>query len=548
MADIISGPRAWWILAALAAIAALAGVFTVQPLDRDESRYAQATAQMLETGDFIDIRFQDDARHKKPVGIYWMQAVTVGLLSDAADREIWAYRLPSVIGAILAVLGCFWAGTRLMSREAAFVGAAMLAVSSLLAAEAGIAKTDAMLAGLTTLAMAALVQLRHGGGKRAALVFWAMLGLGILVKGPITPMVSGLAILALVAWERRIDWLKPLFFWPGPVLAALIVLPWIISIEIATGGNFLRGAFLDDLAPKLSSGDEGHGGWPGYHMLLLPILSIPFGFFLLPGLHRVATWLGTAERAQAARFLIAWIVPAWIAFELLPTKLPHYPLPVYAALALIAGLGWEYYRAAPRWSRWGSLALGLAGAAGFSALLVIGPATYGGDPLIGLMAAAIFGVAIAGVAIELLRIRAHAALALALFASIGGHYLLRGVVIPSTPDLDLSQRAAAVAQEMAADHGGRDVAVFSSYTEPSLVFALGTDTRLLAIDALTEMVAQSGDVILSIEDTARSGDDPLALARLDAQVCAREEVAGYNYSRGEPTVLIVRLHNCEQGS
>ncbi|WP_420434098.1 ArnT family glycosyltransferase [Hyphobacterium sp.] len=548
MADFISGPRAWWILAALAAIAALAGVFTVQPLDRDESRYAQATAQMLETGDFIDIRFQDDARHKKPVGIYWMQAVTVGLLSDATDREIWAYRLPSVIGAILAVLGCFWAGTRLMNREAAFVGAAMLAVSSLLAAEAGIAKTDAMLAGLTTLAMAALVQLRHGGGKRAALVFWAMLGLGILVKGPVTPMIAGLAIIALVAWERRIEWLKPLLFWPGPVMAALIVLPWIISIEIATGGNFLFGAFLDDLAPKLSSGDEGHGGWPGYHLLLLPVLSIPFGFFLLPGLHRAAAWLGTEERAQAVRFLIAWIAPAWIVFELMPTKLPHYPLPLYAALALIAGLGWEYYRAAPAWSRWGSLAFGLAGAAGFAALLVFGPATYGGEPFVGMMSAAIFGVAIVGVAIELLRIRAHAALALALFASISGHYLLRGVVIPATPDLDLSQRVAGVARDMAAGHGVRDMPVYSSYTEPSLVFALGTDTRLLAIDALVEAIAEAGDVVVSIEDSARSGDDPLALARLDAQVCAREEVAGYNYSRGERTVLIVRLHNCEQGS
>jgi len=35
---------------------------TLPPLDRDESRYTQATTQMFETGNFIDIRFQDRPR------------------------------------------------------------------------------------------------------------------------------------------------------------------------------------------------------------------------------------------------------------------------------------------------------------------------------------------------------------------------------------------------------------------------------------------------------------------------------------------------------
>src|SRR5436190_17954747 len=55
----------------------LPGVFTIPPIDRDEARFAQATKQMVESGDFVDIRFQDDVRYKKPVGIYWMQAAAV---------------------------------------------------------------------------------------------------------------------------------------------------------------------------------------------------------------------------------------------------------------------------------------------------------------------------------------------------------------------------------------------------------------------------------------------------------------------------------------
>src|SRR5207237_9963352 len=35
--------------------------------------------------------------------------------------------------------------------------------------------------------------------------------------------------------------------------------------------------------------------------------------------------------------LLAWLGAAWIFFELVPTKLPHYVLPLYPALALLGG-------------------------------------------------------------------------------------------------------------------------------------------------------------------------------------------------------------------
>src|SRR5919112_6326054 len=87
------------VLVLLSLVCFLPGFTTLQPMDRDEPRYAQASKQMLETRDFVDIRFQDEARHKKPVGIYWMQAASVRAaealgLPDARTR-IAFYRIPS---------------------------------------------------------------------------------------------------------------------------------------------------------------------------------------------------------------------------------------------------------------------------------------------------------------------------------------------------------------------------------------------------------------------------------------------------------------------
>jgi 4-amino-4-deoxy-L-arabinose transferase-like glycosyltransferase len=58
------------------------GLASIPPVDRDEARFAHATRQMLESGDIIPIRFQDEARNKKPIGIRWLQAAVVALFSS----------------------------------------------------------------------------------------------------------------------------------------------------------------------------------------------------------------------------------------------------------------------------------------------------------------------------------------------------------------------------------------------------------------------------------------------------------------------------------
>src|SRR6187399_1721653 len=77
-----SHARAVALLALVALVAFLPGQFSIPPIDRDEARFAQATKQMIESGDFVDIRFQDVARYKKPVGIYWLQAAVVETASS----------------------------------------------------------------------------------------------------------------------------------------------------------------------------------------------------------------------------------------------------------------------------------------------------------------------------------------------------------------------------------------------------------------------------------------------------------------------------------
>jgi 4-amino-4-deoxy-L-arabinose transferase-like glycosyltransferase len=339
-----SHARAVMFLLALSLLAFLPGFFQIPPVDRDEARFAQATKQMVETGDYVDIRFQNEVRYKKPVGIYWLQAAAVkageALGVPEAHTTIWLYRIPSLLGALGAVLLTYWAALAFVSRRAAVLAAVMMATSILLGVEARLAKTDAMqllvaVAAMGAMARIYLSQYRPGeadiAGWKLPAIFWTAVAAGVLLKGPLILMLVILPALALFAFDRSAQWLGKLRPIPGIVWLIVLVLPWFIAILARSGDAFLTESLGKDLFSKVASGQESHGAPPGYYLALFWVTFWPAAPLAL--LAAPAVWV--VRREPGTRFLLAWIVPAWIVFEVVITKLPHYVLPLYPAIAIL---------------------------------------------------------------------------------------------------------------------------------------------------------------------------------------------------------------------
>src|SRR5260370_9676039 len=124
----LSDIRPYALLCLLCLLLYAPGLAAIPPLDRDEARFAQATRQMLETGDFIRISFQDEARNKKPIGIHWLQAAAVAAFRSPESTEIWPHPLPSVLAANPAGRLSFGFRARLFdSRPARFIAAVLTA-------------------------------------------------------------------------------------------------------------------------------------------------------------------------------------------------------------------------------------------------------------------------------------------------------------------------------------------------------------------------------------------------------------------------------------
>ncbi|MGX1497222.1 4-amino-4-deoxy-L-arabinose transferase-like glycosyltransferase [Labrenzia sp. MBR-25] len=491
------------------------GQWTVPPLDRDEPRFTQATKQMLETNDYIDIRFQDQARHKKPVGIYWLQAAAVKLTGQGPGAPLWAYRLPSIIAATISVLATFWLARAFMGPAGALLAAGFVALAIIVGVEARLAKTDAALFATIIIAQGSLARIwLKDLDKRLwglGFLFWTALAGSVLIKGPVGPMVIGLTVVGLMLLKRKAAWFKgtaPLF---GVLWFVLLVSPWFVAIWLATDGTFFTEAIGKDLLGKVGQGQEGHGAPPLTHLGAMFGIFWPLPAFLLLALPLI--W--HERKSPLVTFAVAWFVPSWIVFELVATKLPHYTMPLLPALALpVAAALMEGAGAnAKTWLRWAAALLLAIPALGLAAAAFAGPIALGIWPsppgAVLLSLGAVFAIAAASRLLRGPALHAYPAICLtAVCVSIG----FWGFVGPALTPIWVSPRLVAAMDEIpgCADKSDRLV-VTTGFHEPSFIFLEGTTTKIVS--------AQDAAAFLSADEAGNA--DTCRIAAVES----REEPA-----------------------
>jgi 4-amino-4-deoxy-L-arabinose transferase-like glycosyltransferase len=531
------------VLVVLCAALYLPGRNALPPIDRDEALYAQATRQMLAAGDLVVPRVGDSPRLLKPIGIYWLQAAAVRLTGGGTVGAIGAHRIPSLLGAVAAVLGTWWIGRRLLAPPAAGLGAALLAAAALLVLEAHMATTDAALLACIVAAQGCLAALfaavRRGdaGSPRIAAGFWLAQAAGVLLKGPVAPLVATLTVVTLAligsareraAGRRLIAALRP---WWGVPLALVCVAPWVIAVGRSVGWDALPRAMAGDILPKVAGVQGSHGGPPGFYLLVAPVVLWP-GCFVLP----FALSHGWRRRRHpAVRFLLAWLVPTWIFFECLPTKLPNYILPTVPALALLAG------RAALRpperllpplfhpLARAIVIAWGALTAAGGIVILAAVSWLGGGPRAIAPATLAALAAAIAGWLVVRLCWRAQLARA-ALTAVAGAtvfYALLLQLVLPRLDALWLSRTTVAAI----ASFGAARPLVTVGYGEPSLAFLSSARVRQLPAEEAAAALAADADSLAAVSREHAAAFVQTA-ARHGLRLQHRGAVEGLDYTRG----------------
>jgi len=535
--------RHYALLGLLAFLLALPGRMTLPPLDRDEPRYMEASEQMLLSHNFIDVRFQDKPRYLQPAGIYWLEAASTAaaekVLGPSVLRKTWPYRIPSLLAATIIVPVTAWIGATLFGGATGLMAAGLLMVSTLFVAESHMATIDTVLLLNILCIESALLCAFNDRQKdrpthlRVAMAYWLALGAGLMLKGPVVLIPGFGTPLALWIMERDRSWwsrLRPRWGW---VLMIAVVVPWCVAIEVISGGDFFARAVGRNFLGKVAHGQEAHGLPPGFHLLVFGLAFWPGSLFA--ALAIPAIW--KKRKLPQVRFLLSWIIPHWLVFELIATKLPHYVLPTYPAIAILTAaslVAWPT-PTVPRWAKalfgiYGALwtAIGLAFCFAGSIALYKLEHTFSLSALIALGGTLPL---VLGAILMLLKHQQRQAAFCAMGAAVIAHAGLFLGVIPNLQTIRLSPRIAELFDAVRPCNDS--VLVSSSYSEPSLVFLVGPNTQLIGPAQAAKYLHDHTQCSLALIDRKDQSVFTFSLKNYDMNVVSYGAIQGINYSNGK---------------
>lgn len=534
----------------------LPGITSLPLTDRDSAHFAQASRQMVLSHNFWDIRFQNKPRHLKPPGIYWLHSASVHLFSSGESHEIWPYTLISVIGGTLAVLLTFAFARRTYSTATAFLASTLLAASPLLMIESHLIVTDSVLLATVVIMQGSLWQIYiqhrtlnantdHSQCRGFVLLFWLGMSAGILIKG-IAPLFAVLTIFGLCIADRNITWCKHTKPYWGIPLVLLLTAAWLIPLSFHTNSNFLLDMLTQDALPKITGGQQSHGMPPGFFTVLFTLLFWPGALFLW----RTINWSYHHRNQPDVRFLLAWIIPAWIFIELTPTKLPEYSLPLFPAVAMLSALTLTSTSDQLKrlWNWLARLQYGLWVFTGFLLISCMIIASYhfadvlSPSLLISILLASVVLVLMMFMALlaiyrnRLIPATIHAMIGIAFFFGIVFQFILpQWHYLWVTENVVNTLQTKLPLNEINADHPLLTV----GYAEPSLVFRLGASNVIAASSSSAVDKIRQLPIRVIIVEQKELPTFKHFLRHTAIHLKIIEKMTGFNYSKGRWVTLIV---------
>lgn len=301
-------------------------------LSVNEARRAVTVREMYEASNWLIPYMNGGLYLAKPPLFYWMALVPVHLLGEVSE---WAMRLPSALFA-LACFSCVYVlGAKLGGRRVGIFAAIFLAANAGFSMFARRAEIEMSLTGLCLLSlMSAWPYLFGNGGRRWAMLSYAILGCCLLTKGPVSLLFVSTPILVFALLQSHHRARAFLADGLGWLIALSIGGSWYVAVTLQEGWGVWHSIFQQDIVNKIS----GHGGEPWYsYLAYLAGDFFPFWFVLLVQPRQLWQKIRTVPEFN---FLACSALVPLLIFSLFTDKHAKYLLPTYPVIALVLAYHW----------------------------------------------------------------------------------------------------------------------------------------------------------------------------------------------------------------
>ena len=300
----------------------------------DEGRYTGVAWDMLRHGDISTPLLNGMPYFHKPPLFYWLDAISMRVFG----MNEWAVRLPSVLGAWLALFATYAFVRRNYGVAAARITVLIMATMPLFFGAAQFANMDMLVAGLisaTVLAGAETIMRRDSGRPWRAMsaLMGALAGLAFLAKGLIGPVLPGGVLFFWLLLRRDGKGMLALLR-PATLLAfAVVALPWCVVMQARYPGFFHYFFVYQHFQRFLDSGFNNKEPILFYVPVLIAT-ALPWTLWGL-GLFRRPFWKAERDPKGVRRLMAIWGLVVLVFFSIPASKLVGYILPALPPLAFL---------------------------------------------------------------------------------------------------------------------------------------------------------------------------------------------------------------------
>lgn len=319
----------------LAALTFLAGLGRGAITDSDEAFYAEASREMVASGDWITPYYNYETRFQKPILYYWLTSATY-VVTGASELGA---RLWAALAGVGLVLVTAAAGRRWYDEATGLLAGAIVATNFGYFYIGRMALPDLPLTFCISLAIwAALVSTLESERSPRKFVLLAAVGLGagFLMKGPVGILIPAIVILPILMIERRSIALTPSDIVLGFIVMIAIALPWYVVMWLRHGNDYLQSFFVGDNFERFATArfNDPRPWW-----FYLPVVAGG----LLPWTPLALVWLGPITQFLRRRRdvgtidlrLLLWAMLPLVFYSISVGKQPRYVLPVLPPLAIL---------------------------------------------------------------------------------------------------------------------------------------------------------------------------------------------------------------------
>jgi 4-amino-4-deoxy-L-arabinose transferase-like glycosyltransferase len=328
----------WSIAFVLVILTWIFGLFI--DLTGDSGLYAAISRQMVESGDWLNLKINGEPYDQKPHLFFWLAGLGIQFFGNTN----WAFKLFPFLFGLSSIYFTYRLGRLVYSELSGRLAALLAGTSQIFFLYFFDFHTDTVLQAAVTLSIWQLAEYLENRNPVNFIFGFFAIGLAMLTKGPVGAVLPFFFVLFYLLLKKDFrQFLNPKWFL-GILLVLVIISPTLYHLLKSFGAEGLRFYFIDNNRGRVTGEVAGSSNDPFFYLYNLLWAYLPWTIIFITALGgEIISWFFSPKRNKTGISMFGSVLVLFVVYSIARGKAPNYMMMFIPLLAVVAAGRMKYY-------------------------------------------------------------------------------------------------------------------------------------------------------------------------------------------------------------